>query len=96
MKNISRNVFYPKPNVDSVIIEFTPKNEKYNVKNERLFFEIIRTSFTQRRKTIKNNLNKYNLDIIEQVLKKHNYDLSVRAEQLNIDIFVEIANSLSE
>ena len=91
--DVSRNVFIPKPNVDSIVLEFT-KKEKPFVKDEELFFKLIKDSFKQKRKTLKNNLKNYDLDKIEKVLKKYNMDLSVRAEALPIEIFVEIANSL--
>ena len=45
-------------------------------------------------KNLRNNLREYNLEKIEAVLKKYNFDLTVRAEQLSIEIFVEIANNL--
>ena len=92
--DVSKNVFIPKPNVDSIVVEFSKKEITYKVKNEELFFTLVRDSFTQKRKTLKNNLKSYNLEIINQVLNKYNYDLSVRAEQLPIDVFVDIANSL--
>ena len=37
----------------------------------------------------------YNLDIIQDVLGKYGYDLSVRAENLSVEVFVDISNSLS-
>ena len=92
--DISRNIFIPKPNVDSIVVEFTKKETKYNLKNEEIFFKLIRDSFVQKRKTLKNNLKDYNLTKIEEVLKRHNQDLSTRAEQISIETFVEIANSL--
>ena len=94
--DVSRNVFMPKPNVDSIVVEFKKKENIYNVKNEDFFFRLIRDSFVQKRKTIRNNLKGYDLDKIETVLKKHNFDLSVRAEQLPIEVFVELANYLCE
>lgn len=93
--DVSRNVFLPKPNVDSMIVEFTRKNMSKFVNNEDIFFKLIRDSFKQKRKTLRNNLKNYDLKKIEEILKKYNYDLSVRAEQLSIDIFIEIANTLS-
>ena len=90
--DISRNVFIPKPNVDSIVVEFKKKDNLYKVKDENLFFNLVKDSFKQKRKTLKNNLKTYDLKKIEDVLKKHNLDLSVRAEQLPIEIFVEIAN----
>ena len=93
--DISRNIFIPKPNVDSIIVEFTKKENSYNLKNEELFFKLIRDSFTQKRKTIRNNLKNYDLNTIEEILKKHNQDLNTRAEQITIETFVEIANNLT-
>lgn len=91
---VSRNSFYPKPNVDSVIVSLY-KKDKLIVKDVNILYKLIRDSFKFKRKTIKNNLRDYNLDIIENVLTKHGYDLSVRAEQLSIDIFCEISNKIS-
>ena len=92
--DVSRNVFIPKPNVDSIVVSFTKKDKRLKVKNEQLFFKLVRDSFKQKRKTLKNNLKGYDLTKIEEVLNKHNLDLSVRAEALSIEIFVEIANNL--
>ena len=92
--DVSKNVFLPKPNVDSIVVEFNKKEFKKEVKNEELFFKLIRDRFTQKRKTLRNNLKNYDLEKIENVLKKYNMDLSVRAEQISIDIFVDIANNL--
>lgn len=94
LMDISKNIFIPKPNVDSIVVEFTKKEQKYELKNKDLFFKLIRDSFTQKRKTIKNNLKNYDLNKIEEILKKYNQDLSVRAEQITIETFVDIANNL--
>lgn len=91
--DISKNVFIPKPNVDSIVVEFTKKDRK-ELLNKELFFKLVKDSFKQKRKTLRNNLKEYNLEKIEEILKKYNYDLSIRAEQLDIDIFIDIANNL--
>ena len=93
--DVSRNVFMPKPNVDSIVLEFRQKEVKKSV-NEDIFFKVIRDSFKQKRKTLRNNLKDYDLDTIEKVLKKYDLDLSVRAENISMDIFIEIANTLGE
>ena len=90
---VSRNSFYPRPNVDSVIVSFYNK-ERIKINNLSGFDKLIRDSFKYKRKTIKNNLKDYDLVLIENVLKKYGYDLSVRAEQLSVSIFCEIANML--
>lgn len=94
LMDVSRNIFLPKPNVDSIVIELSKKENKYKLKNETVFFKLVRDSFVQKRKTLRNNLKAYDLNIIEKVLNKYGYDLSVRAENLSIDIFVDIANNL--
>ena len=91
--DISRNVFIPKPNVDSIVIEFTKKKRPY-LKDEKTFFKLVRDSFKQKRKNLRNNLQGYDLNKIAEILKKYNFDLTVRAEQLDLDIFIDIANNL--
>lgn len=92
--DVSRNVFMPKPNVDSIVVSFTKKEELLPLKNEEIFFKLIRDSFTQKRKTLKNNLKGYDLAKIENVLLKHEMNLTTRAEAIPIEVFVEIANNL--
>ncbi len=92
--DVSKNVFLPKPNVDSIVVAFTKQKSKLSVKNEEIFFKLVRDSFKQKRKTIRNNLKDYNLDIIAKVLEKYNLNLTVRAEQVSIEIFADIANNL--
>lgn len=91
---VSRNCFIPKPNVDSIVISLTRKNELLNVQNLELFFKLVRDSFRFKRKTLKNNLKTYDLAIIEQVLKEYQFDLNVRAEELPLKVFVDISNNL--
>ncbi len=93
--DVSRNVFIPIPNVDSIVIELNKKTILYPLKDTNLFFKLVKDSFNQKRKTLKNNLKQYNLSKIEEVLNKYNYDLNVRAEQLPVQVFIDIANNLS-
>lgn len=92
--DVSRYVFMPAPNVDSIVVSFNKKDNLIPLCNETLFFRLIRDSFKQKRKTLRNNLKDYDLEKIEEVLKRHKFDLSVRAEQLSTEIFIEIANNL--
>ena len=95
LMDVSRNCFVPKPNVDSAIIEFK-SNKKYNVKDEELFFKIVRDSFKYKRKNFRNNLKEYDLSKIESALNCINKDLTVRAEALSIEDFVYISNYLKD
>ena len=92
--DVSKNCFEPVPKVDSTVIKLIKKNTTY-VNNEELFYKLVRDSFTQKRKNLRNNLKKYNLDKIEFILKKYNKDLTCRAEELSIEEFIEISNYLN-
>ena len=54
--NISRNIFNPKPKVDSAIIKLTKKDTSLNFKS---FSDFIKKAFIHRRKKLKNNLKDY-------------------------------------
>lgn len=92
--DVSRNVFMPKPNVDSIVVEMSKKVCKYNAYNEEIFFKLIKDSFKQKRKTIKNNLKDYDLEKVSKILEKNGFSLQSRAEQITIDVFIEISNNL--
>ena len=92
---VSRKQFVPEPNVDSVIISFSEKNDKLPLNNFKFFEKLVRDSFQYKRKTLRNNLKGYDLDKVNKVLEKYGKDLSVRAEALDVEVFVEIANVLS-
>ena len=92
---VSRKEFVPMPNVDSVVISFQKKDNLLFLKDRDLFFQVVKDSFQYKRKNIRNNLKKYNLDVVSSILNKYGYDLNVRAEQLSVEIFVELANALA-
>lgn len=91
---VSRNCFVPKPNVDSVVISLSKKTEQLSLNNKELFFQLVKDSFRFKRKTLRNNLKGYCLEKIEEILNEYHLDLSVRAEDLSLEIFVRISNNL--
>lgn len=91
---VSRKQFVPEPNVDSMIVSFSPRENKYPLKSFDFFETILHDSFQFKRKTIRNNLKKYDLSIVERVLNKYGYDLNIRAEMLDVSVFVDISNAL--
>ena len=93
---VSRNSFIPKPNVDSMIISFNKRETLYKLIDRDLFFKLVRDSFKFKRKTIKNNLSSYDLNIIDNVLIKYGFNLNTRAEQIPINVFCEMANELAK
>jgi len=92
--DVSRNCFTPKPNVDSSIISMNKKNREVEVSDINYFNKFLQDCFKFKRKTLRNNLKGYDLDIVENVLNKYGFNLTNRAENINVDIFVEIVNEL--
>ena len=91
---VSRKQFIPEPNVDSLIVSFSEKENKLELTDFKFFEKILRDSFQFKRKTLKNNLKNYDLKKVEEILKEYGYDLTVRAENLSVEIFVKISNEL--
>lgn len=91
---VSRKEFIPEPKVDSMIISFSVKKNKYDLIDYNHFEKLVYDSFKFKRKTLRNNLKSYDLDVISKVLMNYGYDLSVRAENLSVEIFVSLSNSL--
>lgn len=92
---VSKNSFKPRPKVDSMVLKFTSNKNKYNVKSISKLYDLIRESFKHKRKNLKNNLYNYDLNKINNVLKKHGKDLTFRAESLTIEEFIDISNEIS-
>lgn len=90
--NVDKNCFNPAPKVDSAIIQLK-KKDKVKV-NEEVFFKLIKDSFRLKRKNLRNNLREYDLDKIETILSNHGLSLTSRAEELSLEVFIDIANNL--
>ncbi len=95
---VSRNVFIPSPNVDSAVIRLDLYDEEpYKAIDEELYFEFIRLAFSQRRKTLINNLsNKYEKQFILKMLNNFNIKENIRAEELDLKTFVDFTNYIKE
>lgn len=88
---VSKNVFYPKPEVDSAVVHFK-FNEKLEL-NEieiELFRVIVRTAFNQRRKTLRNSLKKL---ISGEKQEKLKFDFNRRAEELSLNDFLYLVKN---
>lgn len=96
--NVPRTVFIPAPNVDSAIIRLDKyKTKVYEAKNEEFFFEFIRLCFSQRRKTLINNLSaKFDKQLIIKMLNHFNIKENVRSEELEIKDFINLCDYIVE
>ncbi|PGS49505.1 16S rRNA (adenine(1518)-N(6)/adenine(1519)-N(6))-dimethyltransferase RsmA [Bacillus sp. AFS041924] len=98
---VPRTVFMPQPNVDSAVIKLI-KREKpaAEVIDESFFFEVVRASFAQRRKTLNNNLLnnfsklKKDKSILEACFLEAGIEGTRRGETLSIQEFATLSNSL--
>lgn len=98
---VPKTVFVPQPNVDSAVIRLLVREEPpVRVKDEDFFFEVVRASFGQRRKTILNNLTsnlpdgKAKKQGIEAALANSSVDPQRRGETLSIEEFGALSDEL--
>ena len=88
---VPKNVFMPKPNVDSAVLQFCFKPKREDI-NEDVFFSLVKACFKQRRKTIRNNYQ----DFVQDKQKaQHQLELAHiaperRAESVTIDEFIQL------
>lgn len=88
---VPKKDFYPVPNVDSAVIKFMRKDNVLGVDFDK-FNKIVRDSFQFKRKNLRNNLNGYDKNKINDILAHHGLSLDNRAEELGYEVFVDIAN----
>ncbi|MCR5289876.1 MAG: 16S rRNA (adenine(1518)-N(6)/adenine(1519)-N(6))-dimethyltransferase RsmA [Treponema sp.] len=86
--------FWPKPNVDSMAVVLTKREDFPRCKNPLLFCKIQRSLFASRRKTVKNNLTTYFSDseLAQTVLQKAGIDPLVRGEKLAIEDLLRLSD----
>lgn len=93
---VSKKEFIPEPKIDSVILSFHENRDRLFLEDDKFFEQLVRDSFQFRRKTIRNNLKKYNLKVVENVLADYHFDLNVRAEMLPVEFYVKLSNALKK
>lgn len=88
---VPKNVFMPKPNVDSAVLQFRFLNRDISI-DETDFFEMVKACFKQRRKTILNNFGEYCQDktTARKILEQAGIDSARRAESLVMDEFIHL------
>lgn len=88
---VHENVFIPPPKVKSGVVRLTRNLTAKLDCNEELFFDVVKVSFNQRRKTLKNALKfKFNVENLKSRL------ISKRAEELSVNDFIELTKLISD
>ena len=93
---VSRQVFWPVPNVDSILVSFTLRTEPFGTEAERLStFELVDAAFQQRRKMLRQALAGVlgGSGAASEVMEAAGIAPTLRGEQLTVDDFVAIARA---
>ena len=97
---VDKTKFMPSPKVDSKVIALRFRESPYpEVKDEELYFEIIRTAFLHRRKTFLNSVsssNKIDKNIVSKILEELGIDLKIRAEKITDNMYANIVEKYME
>ncbi len=98
---VPNSSFIPEPEVTSEVIKMTLRKElAVAIENPKFMFMIIKSAYMQRRKTLLNALTNTKVFISKeegiQILKKLGLDENVRAENLSIEDFANIAKIILE
>ncbi len=93
--HVSRNVFKPRPDVDSSVVRWDfPGRHADALHDERVFDQLVHVAFQQRRKMLRKSLR--SVPEFAERLERLDFDLQKRPEQLSPLEFVELSNALSE
>jgi len=94
---VPRTSFFPSPEVDSTVIKMDVLGKPaIKVKDEELFFKVIKLAFMQKRKTLLNALSNGNIlgnkQQVEKMLQELGFDTKIRGERLTLEEFGKIAD----
>lgn len=96
--SVSRGSFMPAPNVDSAVIRLNVADKpRVDVKDEKLFFKMIKSAFAQRRKTISNSITSglsLSKESFKEACEKAEISPTARAEALTLDELAKLSNAI--
>lgn len=97
---VSRGSFMPAPNVDSAVIRLNVSKEpRIKVEDEKLFFKMVKSAFSQRRKTISNSVTSglsISKDNFRNACEKAGISPTARAEALTLEELGSLSNAINE
>lgn len=99
VKKVSRNMFYPVPNVDSAVVRIDLTKPKYGVDDVAFYRKVVKAAFANRRKTLINNLMlafAVSRETAEKVLNACDINLQARGETLSAERFAALSAELKK
>lgn len=96
-RNVSRNMFFPSPNVDSAVVRIDIDRTKLDGENAPLLHKLVRSSFAMRRKTLANNLSvafQINKQEAGKLIEEAGFSPMVRGEALSLDDYKKLTKTL--
>ena len=97
VKRVSRNLFFPRPNVDSAVVKIDFERGRVAVKDERAYRQTVKCAFLNRRKTLENNLVNYfrlTRENAKAALTAAGIDEKARGETLSPERLASLADIL--
>ncbi len=93
---VSHNCFYPKPSVESAIVDIELK-EPPKVSSEECFFDLTRTAFEHRRKMLRGSLKElYSSEVVVEALEEIGLNPQARPEDLSLQDWLQLYGELDE
>ena len=98
IKNVGKEEFIPSPKVDSSVVKITKlKKTRVEVNDEKMLFDLIKTNFTKRRKTILNSLSSIiEKEKLQKILNDLNIKDNIRGEELTLEQYAQITNKIKK
>ena len=98
-RNVSRNMFYPSPNVDSAVVRIDVDRQKLAGENTALLHKLVRGAFAMRRKTLANNLSvafRMSKQQAAELIESCGFSPLVRGEALSLCDYVKLSRALEK
>ena len=98
VKRVSRNLFFPRPNVDSAVVKIEFERGRISVLDEKGYRNTVKCAFLNRRKTLENNLiNFYGVsrEVAKSVLQEAGIDEKARGETLSPERLARLSDILT-
>lgn len=99
VKKVSRNLFYPRPNVDSAVVKIEFERGRVAVKSEKAYRMTVKCAFLNRRKTLENNIVNFfsvSRETAKKVLLEAEVDEKARGETLSPTRLARLSDVLIE